>query len=425
MCSEEYENVENESWRCIKCHTSLNNTFHLYNVSTSNHFYTLSSVPGDDSVFDRSTISLSSPGMPLRHSSLQSSQASGDGTKTSSGDSTRILPNKGSNLRISVININSARNRKAELEHISEYVKPDLILMTETKIDSSISAAEFLPDDYKCCARKDRDRNGGGVLVAARKHLDVVNVDICENEAETVWTKIVIKGQDPIVAGCFYRTNSEHTVEQVDELDKVLNFIQDEHNKSDKTTIILGGDFNVPWIDWENGSISPDCSNKSMCTRLLEILSDYYLHQMQLKPTRQDSVLDLFMTNKPALVKEVSVLPGISDHDIVVVDTKHRMDINRKAPRNIKQWSKADWERIKTDTVNYQQTFLQEATERSVEENYSHFQNFMNTIMKKYVPEKPASSRRNLPWITPGVRRMCKKKQSLYNKARRSHRPRD
>ena len=103
--------------------------------------------------------------------------------------------------------------------------------MTETKIDSSISAAEFLPDDYKCCARKDWDRNGGGVLVAARKHLDVVNVDICENDAETVWTKFIIKGQDPIVAGCFYRTNSEHTVEQMEELDKVLNFIQDEHNK--------------------------------------------------------------------------------------------------------------------------------------------------------------------------------------------------
>ena len=125
-------------------------------------------------------------------------------------------------------------------------------------------------------------------------------------------------------------------------------------------------------------------------------------NQMQLKPTRQDAVLDLFMTNKPALVKEVSVLPGISDHDIVVVDTKHRMDINRKAPRNIKQWSTADWERIKTDTVNYQQTFLQEDTERSVEQNYSNFQNFMNTIMKKYVPEKLASSRRNVPWITPG-----------------------
>ena len=77
MCSEEYENVQNESWRYIKCHTSLNNTFHLYNVSTSNHFDTLSSVPGDDSVFDRSTISLSSPGIPLTQTqqpAIQSSQ---------------------------------------------------------------------------------------------------------------------------------------------------------------------------------------------------------------------------------------------------------------------------------------------------------------------------------------------------------------
>ena len=35
--------------------------------------------------------------------------------------------------------------------------------------------------------------------------------------------------------------------------------------------------------------------------------------------------------------------------------------------------------------------------------------------MKKYIPEKTASSRRNVPWITPEVHKMCKKKQRLYD----------
>jgi len=41
---------------------------------------------------------------------------------------------------------------------------------------------------------------------------------------------------------------------------------------------------------------------------------------MQREPTREGRVLDLFYTNKPSLVKAMSTIPGISDHDAVVAD---------------------------------------------------------------------------------------------------------
>ena len=214
-------------------------------------------------------------------------------------------------------------------------------------------------------------------------------------------------------------------VGQIEQLDKVLNFIQDEHNKSDSTTILLGGDFNVPWIDWETGIIGPNCSNKAMCEKLLECLSEHHLQQLQHKSTRLDSVLDLFCSNKPALVKDITVIPGVSDHDMVVIDTELKMHLNKKKPRNIKLWSKADWTRIKKDMTDYQETFMTKAAERSVDENYLDFTKFVNKMINSYVPEKRASSRRNAPWITPELRKLCRKKQRLYNKARRSHKPGD
>ena len=47
------------------------------------------------------------------------------------------------------MNANSIRYRKAELEEFAHNTKPDLILVTETKIVESIRSSEFLPTDYR------------------------------------------------------------------------------------------------------------------------------------------------------------------------------------------------------------------------------------------------------------------------------------
>ena len=86
-----------------------------------------------------------------------------------------------------------------------------------------------------------------------------------------------------------------------------------------------------------------------MDEKLLDILDENHLHQMQHQPTRLNSVLNLFCMNKPDLVKEVSVTPGLSNHAMVVVDTHLSLNIKHEIPRRINQWSKADWEKIKSD----------------------------------------------------------------------------
>ena len=52
---------------------------------------------------------------------------------------------KSQSWRTLVININSAPGKRAELENLINYTDPDLIIMTETKIDEQVKASEFLP----------------------------------------------------------------------------------------------------------------------------------------------------------------------------------------------------------------------------------------------------------------------------------------
>ena len=54
---------------------------------------------------------------------------------------------------------------------------------------------------------------------------------------------------------------------------------------------------------------------------------DHALSQLVHSPTRLNNILDLFITNLPALTKSVDVIPGISDHDIVLINSLVRSPI--------------------------------------------------------------------------------------------------
>ncbi len=105
----------------------------------------------------------------------------------------------------------------------------------------------------------------------------------------------------------------------------------------------------------------------------------------------------------------MDVVPGISDHDIVVVDSQIKVKSIKKPKRPIKQWSKADWETIRTKTAEFKDQFLNELQDHDVEINYSKFQKHVEDTLGKLAPTKMSSTRRNVPWITPAIRRMCRK----------------
>ncbi len=54
---------------------------------------------------------------------------------------------------------------------------------------------------------------------------------------------------------------------------------------------MLGGDFNVGHVDWENYLIKAEHQKQQ------EIIADNVLTQHQIEPTRLDRKLDLFPTN--------------------------------------------------------------------------------------------------------------------------------
>ena len=95
----------------------------------------------------------------------------------------------------------------------------------------------------------------------------------------------------------------------------------DIHKKSSVTdSLVLGGDFNLPHINWKKKSIKAGSNQHMQHQQLLDMEQELGFEQMQLSPSRESNILDLYFTTYPSLVKSCYTVPGISDHHMVVVD---------------------------------------------------------------------------------------------------------
>ena len=70
-------------------------------------------------------------------------------------------------------------------------VQLDIIIGTESHLDNDISDAEYLPSNYKA-HRLDRNKSGGGVLIALKEDLflNSTRVPDLETDCEILWIKL-------------------------------------------------------------------------------------------------------------------------------------------------------------------------------------------------------------------------------------------
>ena len=432
MTSAEYDGIEDVSWQCFKCKTINCSSFiyNGYNVNTTNSFHALSTIPGDDSVFDTSLKSITSPFVPplfssptdpqLAHPKITTTSSKSTAYNSTTSDPSKLTVKSADNLRVISVNCNSVKGKRAELAHLLHYTDPDVVLMCETKLCDGISDSEFLPNNYQKVNRKDRSIHGGGVMIAAKKDLLAEEVNIPEAKGEVIFSKITLANSHPLYIGCFYINDGSQ--ENYEALENAIDHISNMTRNNPNAGIMIGGggDFNAPGIDWDNFIVTSECPRKGNCNLLLEILNRYSLTQLQKNPTHRDgNILDLYVTNKPGLVKSCKDIPGISDHSVVVVDSASKARTIKKPPRKIFKWQQADWEKLKNDAGVIRDEYLNSSGNRTIAENHRCISDFFQGVLKQ-IPHKMSRIRNDLPWLTPDLKRRCRRKHRLYNKAKKT-----
>ncbi|KAI8516360.1 hypothetical protein Bbelb_049410 [Branchiostoma belcheri] len=211
-------------------------------------------------------------------------------------------------LRILNVNFQSIRGKVPEfIDHLIQSLRPDIILGTETWLETpGINSTEISPPGYSKVYRKDRNKHGGGLLVALSDATMETSL-----ETEIVWAKVKLRGKRDLLIGSYYRPHEglEDSLREMAESARLAC-------QSSNAIVVLGGDFNLSDWNWEEKVLKPGSSYPNIHRQFMDIISDLGMEQIVEKPTRGENTLDIIVTNHPSLFPRVEIVPGLSDHDI-------------------------------------------------------------------------------------------------------------
>ena len=161
----------------------------------------------------------------------------------------------------------------------------------------------------------------------------------------------------------------------------------------------------------------------SLDDTFVDIVSNYNLDQFIYSPTRQNHILDLVFASKPALIKDVTIAPGMSDHEIVTfhIDAS-RPRINKKKPHKIFCFDKGDIVGLKNQIQDFRQYFIESnPLQNSVEQNWQMLKDAIYVAINKCIPTKYTKTCIKLPWINPVIKQKMKTRKHLYDKAKQTN----
>ena len=310
------------------------------------------------------------------------------------------------------LNVHSLLPKLDELR--SSLVEPTslpVVAFSESWLDDTVSDGEISIPGYSAF-RKDRNRNGGGVVVYVNETLRASKrPDLDNSELEAVWVEIRQTASKRLVVGVLYRPPSSDSGFMTD-LSEVLQMLRLEQKE-----IIILGDLNC-------NMLKADGPTK----QLLEILEENDLHQLITAPTRvtreSETIIDLLITSDRDKYAEVGCRDcSLSDHrlvygsrklEFVTPKAKHRVHVSQ-----YRVYSKCCTEALKRDLDGVPWHILEIFDD--IEDSWNMWKLLFTSVLNEHAPIKKSRKRRHqVPWITDEIRDLFRIRDHLGKKARKS-----
>ena len=301
------------------------------------------------------------------------------------------------NVIIAQLNINSLRNK---FQFLIELIHGnlDILVLTETKLDHTFPEKQFYVPGYKKPFRKDRNKNGGGVMIYVREDIpsDILMKHNIGENIEAIFVEINLRKNKLLLVGTYHSINAKYGTTD-EEYFRQIGLALDVYSSTyDK--FLLAGDFNVKE---ENDTLD-------------EFLEDYHAKNLVKEPTcfknpENPSCIDLFITNSfQSFQKTTTVTTGLSDfHNMAV--TVLKTTFPKASPR----------------IISYRSPYEVENLEKVLIENLSKmetksYESFENMVMKSFdtvSAKKERTVRANeKPYVTKEIRKAIMLRSQLQNK---------
>jgi len=173
---------------------------------------------------------------------------------------------------------------------------------------------------------------------------------------------------------------------------------------------ILVGDFNLPGINWRQGTAT------GRAQEFLAATENKFMEQLVDFPTQvKGNTLDLVLTNAGELIDNITAEGrlGKSDHEIICI----HLNSGKPPPAadlRKPNWNRADWESMKRDLAS---TDWYRTLERlDTESAWSTIKNRINSLISRYVPVRKVRPPNRPVWMTMEISRAMDRKRRLWRR---------
>ena len=311
---------------------------------------------------------------------------------------------------------------------------PDILILNETSLKKSTSDNEILPTDKYKIFRLDRSkathppdpnfpkkfrRNGGGILIAIKRDLDVISTKIdIKCNAEIVGLTLKFRDGKKVALCTCYRVGTLGPQNH----DDIYQYLQKVLSRRGISSIILVGDLNMPHVQGDNYH-----STVQIEQLFLDSFSNLSLEQLIDSPTHtRGNILDLLLTNKSQLVSDINVhddtLVCKSDHLPISFTIKSKTKKKKSTKRELYNFKRADWEYINSELLSVNWDHLLLAND-DVEYAWSRFKNKLFEITDKFIPKIKISCNAQPPWFDSEAHSLCREKERLRSRYKQTKLP--
>ena len=285
-----------------------------------------------------------------------------------------------------------------------------MICIVETWLSSDISDNELVIQGYQIF-RHDRDRHGGGVMMYV---LSSFAADLCNSVGDIELLQVSIcslKYTHKYCIALFYRPPSA-SVNCFDCLSRnLLNL-----NPSSFNYFVLLGDFNINYF----------CTTSFCYAHLMYCLSPFNLTQVVRHSTRvshsSSTLIDLIFVTSTSFLYTCSALPplGTSDHSGLQLKLKVVCSKRNKENQRI-MWNYTQGDFVKArhmiESFDWDSLFFDD-----IHTTLHQWQRKFLLIMEQCIPRLSHSTGR-LPWLTKRLKRLIKRKNTLFRAWKREGNP--
>ena len=318
-------------------------------------------------------------------------------------------------LKVGTLNIRSLRHKLDDLTRLIASEDLDIIGITETWLDCTVSDGELLIPGFTLHRRDRMNRRGGGVCVYCRDTLPVKHrLDLETQDVEVTW--IEVGTADKFLFGCLYRPPDEN-LDYWDRLDAALS--KPALLSADK---FLCGDLNV--------DVTLGVAITANHDALSELCEMHDLHISASGTTRvgfrtSPSTLDLLLLSfseklASSNVKVIDV--PFSDHSSVTCDLEAQINHMPRAIRESRNLKKINVANFRHDIAC--QSFDKIKDFADVNEMWSCWLSLFTEVLEAHAPLRPRQPRPkgSVPWMDKTLLQLIASRKRLHRKYIRDNR---